>query len=385
VGGGSKSGFDGVSSVHPAAIGPIARDAARLLAGFFPPGSTTLSVDTGSPFGKALEDALRQRGFMVSASGVPIRYQLDMLNGAVGICYLTLRLPDGKTISQSYSLHGGQVVANSAVAAATNGLPFMEPREPSVHSVPLPPPPPPVAEPSVQLELVSPAASSLGSGMTRIVTVAVRQNGLPVPGATVQFDGSQAYPNLRTVLRRADADGRIILNGLQIRDISVPLTAMINGQHRVQFYLASPPPLTTNVAPALAALNPEPAATPALVLAPLILPALEPEPLSAPIVVESPAPPPLIAVPYFPLPVAIEESWTVSPGLLREQIAGWASQAGYQLIWKASSDFDLFSGATFRGSFITAVEELFTRLHVHGNPLRVEIYESNQVIEVNED
>jgi len=278
---------------------------------------------------------------------------------------------NNNVISRPHSQRGSKLVANSA-------------KEPE--SVPVP-------EPSLQLELVSPSAASLESGMTRTVTVAVRQNGRPVPGASVQFDRSPAYPNLRTIVRRANGEGQITLSGLWIEDISTPLTATVNGE-RLQLYLTSPS--TASLAPALASLSddvssrPVPLATPALVppTAPLVSPAPEPVliPAPPPAVVDSPPPAPaLIAVPHIPLPVAIEESWDVFPGLLREQLAQWAARAGYQLIWKASSDYDIFAAATFRGSFITAVEELFTRLHVHGNPLRVAIFESNQVIEVNED
>jgi hypothetical protein len=45
----------------------------------------------------------------------------------------------------------------------------------------------------------------------------------------------------------------------------------------------------------------------------------------------------------------------------------------------------MHSAAIFRGEFISAIDKLFTRLHMHGNPLRVSIYRANSVVEVNED
>lgn len=61
---GGKGGYDGVSGSYPGATGPIAEDAARLMAGFYPPGHTSLRVDAGTEFGRAFEAALRKRGYV---------------------------------------------------------------------------------------------------------------------------------------------------------------------------------------------------------------------------------------------------------------------------------------------------------------------------------
>ena len=77
--------------------------------------------------------------------------------------------------------------------------------------------------------------------------------------------------------------------------------------------------------------------------------------------------------------------WTVQPGLLRSQIEGWASQAGYQVVWKVSHDYHLQSHATFSGPLVSALSQLFTGLQQRGNSLRVIVYQGNNVILVTEE
>ena len=78
-------------------------------------------------------------------------------------------------------------------------------------------------------------------------------------------------------------------------------------------------------------------------------------------------------------------AWTVQPGLLRSQIEGWASQAGYQVVWKVSHDYHLQSHATFSGPLVSALSQLFTGLQQRGNSLRVIVYQGNNVILVTEE
>jgi hypothetical protein len=121
---GNDAAYDGVSAAYPMATLHIAQDAAQHLAGMYPPGQTRLALygaDLESPFGQALEGALRRRGFTVSDAGIPIRYQLDMLQGeAAPACYLSLRLPDG-VITRSYALQGDSVVPDAILSKS--GLP----------------------------------------------------------------------------------------------------------------------------------------------------------------------------------------------------------------------------------------------------------------------
>lgn len=430
---GSSNGFDGVSASHPSATEPIARDAARLMAGFYPPGHTSLHVNPAAGFGQAFDGALRQRGFTMSESGIPVKYQLDMLDAS--LCYLSLRTP-GNVITQSYILSGGSIVSGSTVTV-TDGMSFTEPMEPSYLESNLPPEPVQDKR-GLQLVLIAPPIESLKSGITRDVTMTVMENGRVVPGANLRFHHSAGYPNLRTIDRFAENNGRLTLRSLIIQDINQPLTASVYGQE-VKLHLngathsdpikpASVP--ATPIATA-ATRNPAPPLPPqnefATILAEIggetqtepVKPAPKPAPVqpvkpvsssalpyqnNKPVPAQSvstaaAATPNLAPVPPAngtsstgpvesdlpPEPVRIEETWKIEHGLLREQLIRWADKAGYQVVWKASSDYDIYTSATFRGSFDIAVEELFTRLHAHGNALRVGIYKANKVIEVNED
>ena len=82
------------------------------------------------------------------------------------------------------------------------------------------------------------------------------------------------------------------------------------------------------------------------------------------------------------IPAVPVRSWNISPGSLQEQLSQWASQEGYQLIWRASWDLDMQASASFAGDFQTAIRDLFLGLHSAGHPIRLAIYPSNQVIEV---
>jgi hypothetical protein len=97
---------DEISQAHPQAVSYIAAIAASHLAAVYPPGRTVLKIDGNKPFGQALENALRRRGFAVFDGGIPIGYTLDKLQD--GACYLSIILPEG-TLTQCFSLANGRV------------------------------------------------------------------------------------------------------------------------------------------------------------------------------------------------------------------------------------------------------------------------------------
>lgn len=417
---GSKGGYDGVSGSYPGATVPIAEDAARLVAGFYPPGHTSLRVDAGTEFGRAFEAALRKRGFTLSESGTPISYQLDMLEP--GVCYLSLRTPGNQVISQSYALSGGGVASESPITTTGSGS-FVEPLAPTALTVPpsfVETDIPSTAAASVpassrttqeqsnqgglKLALAAPPADTLKSGISCDVTLVAMQGGAVMPGAGVRFRKSAAYPNLRTLHRTADEQGRVTLRGLAINDINTPLRATVNGQD-VELYLKGAP-AQAKPSPAAAVLPPPQIAanhTPKNNEFSAVLSEIDKEKPREPVAQSAQAStvlaPPAPAAPKdgsfveselseasaSAQPVRIDQTWTIRPGLLREQLIGWANRAGYQVVWKASSDFDIFTAASFQGGFETAVDQLFQRLYAHGNSLRVEIYKANKVIEINED
>ena len=87
--------FDGISALYPNVSRQLAEDAARQLASAFPPGQTEFSVNSETAFGKALEDSLRRKGFMVSSEGPPIQYSVDVLHDTASpSCYVRLSFAD---------------------------------------------------------------------------------------------------------------------------------------------------------------------------------------------------------------------------------------------------------------------------------------------------
>ena len=82
---------------------------------------------------------------------------------------------------------------------------------------------------------------------------------------------------------------------------------------------------------------------------------------------------------------SFQQSWTMSPGLLRGQLERWTSLAGYQLVWKVSRDYYLQSPIVFQDTFPNALKKLFTGLQERGNSLRATIYNGNMVVLVSEE
>ncbi|MGE4538401.1 MAG: TcpQ domain-containing protein [Desulfovibrio sp.] len=116
--------------------------------------------------------------------------------------------------------------------------------------------------------------------------------------------------------------------------------------------------------------------------APTVTPAAAPQvPNPAPAVPpgQTPASPP----PAPPAPPA--PNWNIAPGSLHAQLEHWAMRAHYQLIWKATHDFELEARADFEGDFETVIKQLFAGLHRGGHALRVTLYRGNNVLEVAEN
>jgi hypothetical protein len=408
------SAYDGLSGAYPSATEQVAQQAAIHLASVYPPGQTILALDTRSSFGQALDRNLRERGFGISANGVPLKYQLDIVKGEMDLCYLSMRLPEG-TITQSYVLHGGKIVPGSL---AMTGLPpyvARETRSPEVQSTPLDPGP-------------SGYILEAYKGASGDVFVTVKKDGHPQAGIPIRFEASSAYPNLRTVGRKTDGNGQVALRKLHIRDGSEPLRAVVAGQSVLcslepsstpapaPAVAVSPSPALAPVAlthvqpapppaPATASAAVYPALEPALSAAPApaaipYLPApqerastpVQPAVATAPAAASSPSPEPTLAVPapgagvtsFIP---AVQEKplWVLHAGMLRSQLQRWGTTEGYQIIWSAQNDFDLETGAEFEGDFVTVIRQLFSQLHDQGMPLRVTIYQSHRVVTVSED
>lgn len=79
------------------------------------------------------------------------------------------------------------------------------------------------------------------------------------------------------------------------------------------------------------------------------------------------------------------KNWSLRKGGLQDQLGVWAERADYQLVWNAEHDYYMEIEATFKGSFLTAMQKLVSGLNAKGNPLRAKLYESNKVLEIFEE
>lgn len=84
-------------------------------------------------------------------------------------------------------------------------------------------------------------------------------------------------------------------------------------------------------------------------------------------------------------PLALSQTWQMSPGLLRGQLENWAATAGYSVVWKVSRDYHMQTAATFNGTFVEALQQLFTGMQKLGNSFKITVYHGNFVVVVSEE
>lgn len=377
------SSVDGLGNSYE--VRELAERTAQEIQQRYSPAQTTLVLHRASgDFGDRLEQALRSNGFAVvppnssGSSGTEISYTADVLEepGAPAMGYVQVRLPEGQFFSFSRELEA--------------------PLWPTVN-------PEPVAAPPALAESALPSASP-PAPLPHMETPA---SVAPVTPKDVAYDAPELLPPHK-VRSTATATQVAKRNKIPVADFcrwnAVMSNETLHAGHRV--YLAAPPtqksvppvpaahqvavhvPVSAPVStPASTAPAPVPAA-----LAPSPVPASVPTP--APVVTTPPVPPPA-AVPSLPVQLPVEniheyepapvmETWSIQPGGLRIQIHGWAARAGYQLVWKAGSDFEMEASANFEGEFLKAVETLFAGMQHTGHALRVTVYQGNKVLEVTE-
>ncbi len=81
-------------------------------------------------------------------------------------------------------------------------------------------------------------------------------------------------------------------------------------------------------------------------------------------------------------PQPLPPAWSIHPGGLRIQLAAWAKQAGYQLVWNAKTDYDISAGATLYGSFNHVVTTLIDSLRGNRAAITAKIYAGNRTLVV---
>ncbi|WP_407844109.1 TcpQ domain-containing protein [Desulfovibrio falkowii] len=372
---GGMTAYDGVSDRHHGDAQALAESTAQALALRYPPGHTSISlVSSPGVFAQALENSLRQKGFVVlpgeQSAAVRVAYILDEIQGEAR-CYLQIKTSDGGSFG--------------FVRDLTNdpGTPITEP--PTVYASA----PQEVSIPERPL----PMSSSLPVASTsELATQAT------LPPYTVRSTATAAKIAKRNKVPVADfcrwnnVDPQDSLHAgrrVYLKEPGIISTAPVT-QHPEPTVAAAV--ATPTVFTPVAVARPEPLSPMPKPMdemkppAPTISEKVAPEPAPLPVVAAVPHPLTLesVAPPLTDTPAA-PEIWNITPGTLRVQLTAWASVAGYQIIWKTDHDYDIEAHANFKGNFLSAVEQLFSGLQRVGSPLRVTLYKGNNVMEVLEN
>lgn len=405
--------YDGVSDTYPGDAQSLADMAAEELARRYPPGRTTLTLaKTKTTFGQELDTTLRAQGFLISApdspAGIRVGYTLDVIRDETSpTCYLQVRTSDGESFGTVRPL------TMASLSPRIDALSVKSPTSSPLESLPL------LDEPMVptpsQVQ-VHPDRLMKGSGPgakpgSELPTVPAHDAGVPVRSKS-------------TAARIAKRNKVPVAEFCRLNNVK-PDTVLEIG--RMVFLRGPVSPATAQAVPPassgdrpskpLASSTPAPTPNPVALPAPVSAPPsvakpaeaglaaakpVDPTPISAgnPIPASAPAVP---VAPASPVQEALAElapsqgnsdaapsavpapSWIIEPGSLHSQLDSWAIKAQYQLVWKAKHDFELEARAKFDGDFVGAIKQLFAGLHRGGNPLRVTVYQGNNVVEVAED
>jgi LysM repeat protein len=361
--------YDGVSATYPTEAQKMAEKAANEMSRRYPPGHTTLSLSAApGSFGMAFEDALRRQGFAVRSSGfadVGVTYTLDLIQQEPS-CYLRIDTSDGRMFGFAYELspEPGVPVTNPP------GYPLVA--EKQLESRPLPVPPVPEA-PQAAAEPLPPFTVRASATAERIA----ERNHVSLADFC-----RWNYVEPDTVLKKGR---RVYLNK--------PKKTAVTAVPPPSTPVASPPPPPTTLAESE---PPAPTKRVRYVIPEAqaqespVVPAAAPLPLAAAKPAEQPVAMPVSSVQAPPYTVEekfapVEEKWSIAPGSLRSQLTAWCATAGYTMVWKAASDYEMESFAAFKGDFIEGIKQLFSGLQRAGFPLRTTIYKGNQVLEVTEN
>ena len=433
---GGMTAYDGVSDGHKGDAQALAEKTAQALSLKYPPGHTSISL-VASPgvFGQSLENALRQKGFIVvpgeQSAAVRVAYTLDGIQGE-DRCYLQVKTSDGGNFGFVRELTNDPGVpitepplpsrygyASNEAALPEKNLPASMPMSPAVASAntgnsgSIPIRSAGKAEQIAKRNKVSVAdfcrwnkvspQETLPSGKrvflqepptaTAAASTSIAEQPLPISAGPVAAPPASPVAPVPAVspispvaspVASAKEPVLVASASTTMRDASTirPIPVVVADEPAPLPAAATTPSPATAQKPVEAVKLP-PAAEP-IVVAPVsaqtppvaALPSTSKEPQHSPFTP--------IAVPTADTP-ATPETWNITPGTLRAQVVAWAARAGYQIVWKAEHDFDIEAHANFRGDFLGAMEQLFSGLQRVGTPLRVTVYKSNNVLEVQEN
>lgn len=371
--------LDGLSAAHAADARALAEISADQLAERHAPAHTALALSRADgAFGEAFEKALRLKGFAIvppdyGGSSLGVRYHLGALEGsgpAVG--YAQISMSDGRVFSVSRML--GEETPPAYTEPPAKPAPSRE-----LESRPLPESPAPVKPAPAKAEApkqedrpdsaVTPAAKRYPVRKTATAAAVARRSGVNVDDFC-KWNGVGRLATLPkgTLVYLSEPPAGTIVAG---PDVPVPPKAAEvqraeKAEDRRAPVVASTLPTKEQTTHALT-----PPAVSVAGAAPVV-PAAQTVATALP---EAELPP--ISAPGFP--------WEIQKGMsLREQMEGWATVAGYHLIWESSNDYMMESRAMFHGTYIEAVRNFFAALAANGHALRVTVYEGNKTVVVSE-
>ena len=409
--------YDGVSDTYPGDAQSLAVMAAEELARRYPPGRTTLTLaKTKSTFGQELDTTLRAQGFLISApdspAGIRVGYTLDVIRDETSpTCYLQVRTSDGESFGTVRPLTMASLSPRIDAPSVKSPTPSPLESLPLLDELTVPTPSQVQVHPDRLMKGSGPGAKP-GSEPP---TFPAHDAGVPVRSKSTAARIAKRnkvpvaeFCRLNNVKPDSVLEiGRMVyLRGPAVEPASLATAQAVppasSGDRRPSPLASTKPaPAPTQVALPTQVLAPPPVAKPAEAGLAAAKP-VDPTPISAgnPVPASAPAAP---VAPASPVQEALAElvpspgnsdaapsavpapSWIIEPGSLHSQLDSWAIKAQYQLVWKAKHDFELEARAKFDGDFVGAIMQLFAGLHRGGNPLRVTVYQGNNVVEVAED
>lgn len=78
-------------------------------------------------------------------------------------------------------------------------------------------------------------------------------------------------------------------------------------------------------------------------------------------------------------------AWAVIKGAqLKATLEGWCREAGWDLIWDSSSDYQLGASAAFHEDFEGAVTHLIDSIYINNPEITATLYRGNRVLHIEE-
>jgi LysM repeat protein len=383
---GGMAVYDGVSAAYPGVSYALASAAAEELARRYPPAQTTLGVTSdATDFNRDLRAALRALGVsVVPSSSLQVGYTLDLIKDQVPpTCYLQVRTSEG----EAFGLVRDLSAYSASPAPELNPGPSPVPVASSDLVDPVRPEPAPSAAPMAVATTAPRAADSESKP-------SMTSRGIPVRAkATASRIAKRNKVPLSDFCRWNGVTPDAVLEVGRLVHLRDPGPGAVPAARSV--------PVVATTAVKAPAPEPVPAKSPGSKAEEFQAgareagPAKPVEPAPAPVAKDAKAEEIQTSSEPYPYPPVVEEPravpedfpspWKIGPGSLHGQVQEWAIRAKYRVIWRASRDLEMESTASFNGSFVDAVRQLFSSLHRSGFPLRVTVFQGNNVLEVAED